>query len=358
MCTSPLYRLAVSEEIIAPNHVKFWKNGGIIRKELSQLQPFIAQYYRYADDVPVQQIPCGQCMACRIKRTKEWAQRCLAEQKTSKRQCYFLTLTYNDDSVLDKVIYTISRRTFEVGYHTNLVKSELISFIKDLRAYWKYHFNEDDIRFFGCGEYGSETGRCHFHLILFNIDIPDLHYRTIVTKTGGFKKVLCSDIIDKIWKKGFVTIGTVTADSCSYVAGYCQKKLTGLSKENYLSQIQEYNSKHPDFPVEVQNEEFIHMSRMPGIGREFFDLYKDKIYDNDEIAFPKLIAKPCSYYDKLFDLEQAELLEVIKNKRHFSAGIKQMNLLLGKTPEQAEAFIKEQNLLKDQKLRSKVVRGL
>ncbi|MBO4675279.1 MAG: hypothetical protein J5601_04250, partial [Elusimicrobiaceae bacterium] len=58
--------------------------------------------------------------------------------------------------------------------------------------------------------------------------------------------------IADIWGKGFVIIGQVTAESCAYVARYCQKKA--------------YNIPTP----KGKNKEFILTSRRPGISANIF----------------------------------------------------------------------------------------
>ena len=44
------------------------------------------------------QVPCGQCMACRLERARQWAVRCVHEAQMHKDNC-FLTLTYRDGCV-------------------------------------------------------------------------------------------------------------------------------------------------------------------------------------------------------------------------------------------------------------------
>lgn len=61
------------------------------------------------------------------------------------------------------------------------------------------------------------------------------------------------------------------------------------------------------------------MSRKPGIGRKWFEDHKDEIYKKDEIIIRKykggtMKVKPPKYYDKLYDIENHENLEKIKEK--------------------------------------------
>ena len=41
------------------------------------------------------QIPCGQCAECRLKRSREWAIRCMHEASLHRDNC-FLTLTISE----------------------------------------------------------------------------------------------------------------------------------------------------------------------------------------------------------------------------------------------------------------------
>src|SRR4051794_29862641 len=44
------------------------------------------------NDLPVD-LPCGQCIGCRLERSRQWAIRCSHEAKLHEENC-FITLTY------------------------------------------------------------------------------------------------------------------------------------------------------------------------------------------------------------------------------------------------------------------------
>ena len=43
-------------------------------------------------------VPCGQCLGCRLEKSKEWAIRVMNEVRMNEISC-FLTLTYNDENL-------------------------------------------------------------------------------------------------------------------------------------------------------------------------------------------------------------------------------------------------------------------
>ena len=90
----------------------------------------------------VVQVPCGNCIGCRLDYSRQWANRCYLESLGSKN-VYFITLTYDDEHL-------------PVGKFGNntLVPDDLKKFLKDLRRYYSYHYKLDNIRYFACGEYG------------------------------------------------------------------------------------------------------------------------------------------------------------------------------------------------------------
>lgn len=264
-------------------------------------------YPNFDSDEDFVRIPCGQCIGCRLEYSRQWAIRCVLEAKQyPDNTCWFVTLTYDEEHCLFNS-FACDTDTGEVLYPTrSLVPDDLTKFLKDLRRYYKYHYDHDNIRFFASGEYGSKNMRPHFHLILFNCPIPDL-------KPFGYQKrsdftYYESDIFTKVWKKGLVCVGELSFDSCAYVAKYMLKKHKGRDAKLHYEQ-------HGLYP------EFSRMSREPGIARDFYDKNKDKIYKYDSLGISvgkqSYVPKPPAYFDRLFAFEEPELIEDIKKHRKY-----------------------------------------
>lgn len=250
-------------------------------------------------------LPCGKCIGCRLDYSREWATRCVLEAKLYKDN-YFITLTYAENYLpLNK----------EKGIPT-LEPEDLTKFIKDLRRYYSYHYQHDNIRFYAAGEYGEKYQRPHYHVIFFNLPIKDL---TLLSVNHQGEALYRSATIEKIWKKGIVTIGSVTWNSAAYVARYMTKKRKGKNaKQEYIDM--------------GRNPEFSRMSRNPGIAREYYDRNKDKIYKYDEIIIADgngkaLKAKPSKYYDRLYEEEAPYNMEIIKLARKTAAEDSQKHAL-------------------------------
>lgn len=250
------------------------------------------------------ELPCGQCIECRLAKSREWANRCMLEAKEHKHN-YFITLTYDNEHLpLGKAINIETGETYDVP---TLRPKDLQDFMKRLRITWKRKHGVENIRFYECGEYGETYGRPHYHAIIFGLQIYDLK-PDHKSKKGNMN--FRSEEIEKIWGKGRVAVGTVTWDSCAYTARYVMKKQTGKGSKEY-------------YKVLGVEPEYVRMSRRPGIARNYFDANKEKIYDTDEIYINTnkgvQRAKPSKYYDKLYDIEDHENLEKIKEARKIKA---------------------------------------
>lgn len=173
---------------------------------------------------------CGQCMPCRINRRRKWVGRLLLEL-VSAPCASFVTLTYADEHLMNGVV---------------LDKRHLQNFLKMLR----FTAGQRVIRYFACGEYGEESWRAHYHLILFGVHIVE------------------SALLERCWPWGMVHVGTVTPDSVEYVAGYVTKKMTSI-KDRRLK------GRPPEFAV---------MSRRPGIGKRAVEKFVSAIQSNQAAA--------------------------------------------------------------------------
>ena len=293
------------------------------------------------------ELPCGQCIGCRLEYSRQWAVRCVLEAMQYEHN-YFITLTYSPEEIpkkYDNVNIDFDTGEF-VGYFTSnpLVPEHVTKFMKDLRRYFEYHYDWHNIRFYAVGEYGEQSMRPHYHLILFNCPIPDLELLGVSNGQTFWK----SDILqEQIWKKGIVSIGTCTFESCAYVARYMLKKQKGLNSD-YYSNL-------------GLSPPFSRCSRMPGIAREYYDKERDKIYSTDSLVITngKGIAKkvkPPSYYDKLYDIDNPEDLKRIKECRTESA-INSINNQLSRTSLDLDTYLAVKEDIKNDKV-TRLVRCL
>lgn len=144
-------------------------------------------------------------------RRSDWSTRLHYEAKKHLYQ-YFITLTYADCNLV-----------FKSG-KSQLVKSHLQEWFKKIRkAGYK-------VRYYAVGEYGSQTFRPHYHILLFGY-VPE-------------------NIIRQKWEKGIVHIGNVTQASIAYCLKYMVNgKVEAMRKGRQIP--------------------FVTMSRRPGLGANY-----------------------------------------------------------------------------------------
>ena len=58
-------------------------------------------------------VSCGQCIGCRLERSRQWAVRCMHEASLHTDNC-FITLTYDDDG-LSNLPRCVDSETGEIG---------------------------------------------------------------------------------------------------------------------------------------------------------------------------------------------------------------------------------------------------
>ena len=211
-CTSPIYALDLGIDSITGKRII-----KLLPKRIDLYSRHILEC-RYGKD-SLLALPCGKCLSCKLERSLIWACRLVLEASNySSDECYFLTLTYNDNFI------------------GNANNKDYKYFIKALRN------DGFKVRYFGCGEYGEHTKRFHFHIMIFGLKIPDL---VEIGKNELGDLLFKSNFISQYWNKGFATIGSFSFASAAYVARYCTKK--------------------------VDDNSFIFMSNRPGIGACFLN---------------------------------------------------------------------------------------
>lgn len=238
-----------------------------------------------AAGVPLK-LPCGQCIGCRLKRSREWAIRCVHEASLHSENS-FITLTYCDDQLPE---------------HASLVPRDFDLFMKKLRR----SIEPSTVRYFMCGEYGENFGRPHFHALLFGHDFADkeVHSRS---KRGC---VFTSKTLADLWGKGFVTIGAVTFESAAYCARYVVKKQLGKTAKNHYTRIDKATGE-----IIHRVPEYARMSRRPGLASSWIEQYMSDVYPGDRVILKGKAVDVPRFYDKRLEARSVPAIEAVKERR-------------------------------------------
>jgi len=249
-------------------------------------------------DRPHLSVACGQCLGCRLRRSREWALRCVHEAQLHESSC-FVTLTYRSNPV-------------------DLVVRDWQLFAKRARK------RLGRFRFFGVGEYGEQNLRPHFHACLFGVDLPDK--RAHSQREGVV--VYSSDLLDELWGHGFTTVGAVTWQSAAYCARYSLKKVTGDMAAKHYERVDPETGE-----VRTVRPEFVLCSRRPGVGADWFAKFKGDVFPSDEVAHAgKLHAVPRFYLERLSETESGPIKDArVKRARKRAADCTSSRLVVRET---------------------------
>lgn len=180
-------------------------------------------------------VPCRECWQCIENRVNDWVGRCIAESKTTVGGTLAMTLTYGRD---------------EEGREDHprakvLTYSDVQKFLKLLR----YHGYP--ARYFSVGEYGSEKGRSHWHIVLFFVDrMPPLvgvdEYARAVVEGREVERFMWHRLDEKgqvvivdrkpalWWKHGLIHVEDVTYGSVRYNTKYICKGIGEDERQGHL----------------------------------------------------------------------------------------------------------------------------
>lgn len=253
-------------------------------------------------------LPCGKCAGCRASKCREWADRMILELDHSC-SAVFLTLTYNDEHL--PVFLNLSSGQVE----PTLKKRDLQLFFKRLRKCKLFHDRE--IRYYACGEYGSNTNRPHYHVILYNVslgDFSDLSFRG--TNELGQAYYSSDFLANNVWKNGFCLLAGISWNCCAYVARYVKKKDYGLVSDEFVERMKE-----PEFSV---------MSRNPGIGMYYVvdhpDFANYSKFNVSVEGFPKSVTLPKPFLNYL-EKTDPDFYGILKEQRRQAANDSELSKL-------------------------------
>lgn len=224
------------------------------------------------------EIPCGQCIGCRLERSRRWAIRCVHEASLHEANS-FVTLTYSPEFLPPDG--SLNKRHFQL-------------FMKRLRE----SISPQRVRYFHCGEYGESYGRPHYHACLFGYEPPDKKF--LSSQNGN--DLFTSEALDKLWELGKTFIGAVTFESAAYVARYIVKKITGPAAQRHYARL-------------GLQPEYVTMSRRPGIAKPWYDKFKDDVYPRDYVVIRGKQMSPPKYYEGLLEKEDPDAHRHLKRMK-------------------------------------------
>jgi len=245
-------------------------------------------------------VPCGQCIGCRVEKSRQWAVRIMHEAQLHQDN-RFITLTYSPEHL--PPLGSLRLRDFQL-------------FMKRLRRR-----TGEKIRFFHCGEYGDDLGRPHYHACLFGYAFPDeTPHRVSDSGHTQFR----SDLLSDLWPLGLHEIGELTFESAQYVAAYTTKKIK-LSHASTEEAINAYRERYEVGVDESTGEvlelapEYATMSRNPGIARDWYDRYSADVFPHDHVIVNGHPAKPPRYYLEQLKKHDERSARAVKKARQLAA---------------------------------------
>jgi len=227
----------------------------------------LTPFYKINDETGVNEaLPCGRCPNCKKRRVSNWSFRLLKESEGALT-ALFVTPTYNPENV------PISKNGFMTL--TKGQDSDMTKFLKRLR---KISLTGIKIKYYYCGEYGSENMRPHYHMILFNALSVDV--------VAAWMKPNTNEPL------GDIHFGTVEGASVGYTLKYISKNgKIPLHKRD--DRIPEYSnmSKGMGLQYITENMKAWHLN-----GLRLYVVMEDG----------KKLSLPRYFRDKIFNKEQLE----------------------------------------------------
>lgn len=259
MCTSPMvryrYKYRVKYPLIPiPSSESEYvvTSQKKLESRFDNFGSFLDYCNRYLD---YQFIPCRKCDECKAKYAQDWSIRCYHESIV-RGCCSFITLTIDSAKCslfIDKIKNSYRNGTntyckrcirgnrffnFPIDYSLN--KFLIYDWLKSFRDYL-YRTKGITFRYFGCGEYGEQDERPHYHILIFGYDFPDKHFFRNSSKGC---KLFLSEELSSQWLYGLCTVQECNFQTCMYTAKYCTKK---LKFDDAQSEYEYYYGRTPEF---------------------------------------------------------------------------------------------------------------
>lgn len=192
---------------------------------------------QYSKEFATFQLPCSQCLECRLSQAREKAIRCIHEAAEYEHNS-FITLTYSDEHLKSPKLIYEDWQKFAKRLRENAIDPKTGI--------------QPRIPIMVTGEYGEKNKRPHWHAIVFNwappqeirkagLLLPDTYHET---KTERGDILRSSHTLDTLWARGKADYGAVTLESAGYVARYATKKLVHGKDGHGYEPIHKMSSKY------------------------------------------------------------------------------------------------------------------
>ena len=237
------------------------------------------------------EIPCGQCIGCRMRRASDWSLRVMHEASLWPANC-FVTLTYGRDKL--PANGSLEHRDFQL-------------FVKRVRKYYK----NKTVRFYMCGEYGPLNQRPHYHACMFNVEFAD--DRVLSGRSASGEVFYTSPTLEKLWGHGIVSVQDLTPETASYCARYIMKKALGRNSDAAYQDVDQ------DGVIVQRRPEYAAMSLKPGIGARWFERYQRDVFPHDFVIQNGVERQVPKYYDKLLKRQKLQVQDSIEFARELRA---------------------------------------
>lgn len=220
---------------------------------------------------PYVDVPCGKCIKCLLDKNYEWQFRGYCEMLSKHSVGCFLTLTYDDENNPLRV----SKRHMQL-------------FLKRLKE-----FTHEKFTYMCTSEYGEESMRPHYHLLLFGLDLSSfidsdyLHFKRIssIQSNGQFR------FQTSLWKYGHIGFAPLDVGFIKYTLKYLLKGNLKCGKYRSYNDMLEECGFEPNFFIKSQ-----------GIGKQYFDEHIELIQEQGGLYVGGKFHTLPPYWAKKYDV--------------------------------------------------------
>lgn len=249
-------------------------------------------------------VPCRQCIGCTSGAAREWAIRCYHEMEFHRKD-WRDPITKVAAPVPNSVMVTLTYDEEHLPGDRLLRHSDFQKFMKKLRRR-----SGEKLSYFMCGEYGGQTGRPHYHALLFGEDFRDRYQ----IRTSDQQDLSCSYELDEIWPHGRATVDDMNYGTVRYVTGYLSKKVN--ANGNFTGPLAELRNEHTgELTIKPLQPEYRAMSRNPGLGRHWIERNFERVYPLDEVQINGQSYPPPGFYDRWLRRHHPSLYVDVQRKR-------------------------------------------